>query len=214
MRNKYQEFSSFEEVLAKYIPSEALVEVCRLLKDADIFLKIVPPRKSIHGSYRLPTAQRKHFITVNNNLNPYAFLITLLHEIAHAHAWLNHKAKGHQKAWKNCFKQLLDNFMQMGVFPVDIQADLEKHIEKIRYSDAADINLTKTLRQYDKITTLDEKTIALQEIQKNTVFLHGRKTFRKGDCLRKYILCKNLINNKMYRCHPLMMVRVVEENSL
>ena len=209
-----KEFSSFEEVLAKYVPPEALVEVCRLLNEGKIFLKIVPHRKSIQGSYYIPTARRRHFITINNDLNPYTFLITLLHEIAHAHAWEKHKVKGHQTEWKICFKQLLNHFIQLDAFPAEIQMALEQHVEKIKYSDIVDINLTKLLRKYDNNPTPDSKTKALHEIPKNAVFLHNKAIFRKGELLRKYILCKNLINNKMYRCHPLMMVQVVEENML
>jgi predicted SprT family Zn-dependent metalloprotease len=205
---------SFEQILEKHLPQKAVNEAYRLLKKDEISLKIVPPRKTLQGSYRMQTAHRKHLITINNNLNPYAFLITLLHEIAHAHAWVNHKAKGHQKEWKTCFQQLLNHFIQLDVFPADIQTALEKHVEKITYSDITDINLAKTLRQYDNNTIVDEKTITLHEIPKNTVFLHGRIIFRKGETLRKYISCKNLTNNRMYRCHPLMTVRVAEENIL
>jgi predicted SprT family Zn-dependent metalloprotease len=205
---------SAKRILEKYLPQQAVAEIHRLLEESDIPLKIVPPRKTIHGSYRLPTAYRKHFITINSNLNSYAFLITLLHEIAHAHAYITHKAKGHQKEWKSCFKQLLNHFIDLEVFPADIQTALEQHIRKITHSDAVDINLTQILRKYDNNTNFDQKTIYLQDIPKNTVFLHGRVNFRKGETLRKYILCKNLINNKMYRCHPLMMVRAVEEKIL
>jgi len=208
-----KQFLTFEQVLEKYLPPKALTDACRLLEDADVSLKIVPPRKTLHGSYRIPTTYQKHFITINNNLNPYTFLITLLHEIAHAHAWTKHKAKGHQKEWKQCFKQLLNHFIQLDLFPAEIQTALKQHVEKIRYSDITDINLTKALRQYDNQTT-NAKTISLHEIPRNTVFSHGRIIFHKGETLRKYILCKNLTNNKMYRCHPLMMVSVIEENSL
>jgi len=206
--------SSVEQILEKYLPKKAVTDACRFLEYGDIPLKIVPPRKTIHGSYRMSSSGRKHFITVNNNLNRYAFLITLLHEIAHAHAYVNHKAKGHQKEWKIYFRQLLNHFIAMDVFPADIQTALELHIRKIKYSDSIDINLTKILRKYDSNINIDQKTIYLQEIPKNTVFLHERVTFRKEKPLRKYILCKNLTNNKMYRCHPLMMVSVVEEKNL
>lgn len=214
MNNKQKEFPVFEQVLEKYVPPKALGAVCRLLAGNSIDIKIVTPRKTLQGTYRMPTAHQRHFITINNNLNSYAFLITLLHEIAHAHAWVNCKAKGHQKEWKIYFKQLLNQFLQMDVFPTDIQTALTQHVAKITYSDITDINLTKTLRKYDNHTIVDAKTISLLEIPKNTVFLHGRIIFRKGETLRKYISCKNLINNRIYRCHPLMMVRVVEENIL
>jgi hypothetical protein len=177
-------------------------------------LTVVPPRKTLQGSYRLPTPRHRPLITINSNLNPYAFLLTLLHEIAHAQAFKTYKTKGHQKEWKNCFKHLLTVFMEMDVFPADIQLALKQHLEKISYSDSTDIKLTKILRQYDNNAASDSKTIALYEIPKNTVFLHEGKIFQKGEPLRKYILCKNMTNKKMYRCHPLMKVSVLEEKIL
>jgi len=214
MNDKQTFLSSFERILGKYVPPKALTAVCYLLIKDSIGLKVVPPRKTLRGSYRIPTAQQRHFITMNCDMNQYAFLITLLHEIAHAHAWLNYKTKGHQKEWKMCLKELLKQFMQMDIFPDDVQVALIQHIRNITYSSVTDINLTKILQQYDNNTTVAAKTIALHEIPQNTVFLHEGITFRKEEPLRKYIKCKNLSNNKIYRCHPLMMVRVVEKNVL
>jgi len=214
MNDKQTLLSAFERILEKYVPPKALATVCHLMIEDGIGLKVVPPRKTIQGSYHIPTAQQRHFITMNSNLNPYAFLITLLHEIAHAHAWLNCKTKGHQKEWKICFKELLKQFMQMDIFPDDVQIALRQHIRNITYSSVTDINLTKILQQYDKKTNVDTKMIPLHEIPQNTVFLHGRINFRREETLRKYIKCKNLTNNKMYRCHPLMMVQVAEKNVL
>jgi len=214
MNDKEKAFSILEQGLKKYIPSESVLAVCRLLTEDYINLKVVPPRKTWQGAYRFPTAHRQHFISINRNLNQYAFLITLLHEIAHAHAWKRHKAKGHQKEWKSCYGQLLSQFMQMDIFPDDIQLALTQHIKKITYSSITDINLTKTLQKYDNNKMADSQTIALQEIPKNIVFSHNGMTFRKGEILRKYISCKNLINNRMYRCHPLMMVQIVKESGL
>ena len=34
-----------------------------------------------------------HRISVNENLNPYAFLITLLHEVAHMTTWEKHRLR-------------------------------------------------------------------------------------------------------------------------
>ena len=201
---------SFEEMLADYLPPKSLAEVCRLLMELQILLKIVPPRRTLQGSYRIPTAHQPHYITINDKMNPYTFLITLLHEIAHAHAWTKHKTRGHQKDWKVCFGQLLTHFIQLEVFPADIKTALEKHIEKITYCGSADINLSKILQKYDNNTSdSDSESITLQEIPKDTVFSYGKTVFRKGEPLRKYIKCKNLSNNKTYRCHPLMMVKVI-----
>ena len=70
------------EVLAKYIPQQAVAPVFELIVQNEVHLKIVQERVTRHGDYRRGISG-KHEITVNSNLNKYKFLITLIHEIAH-----------------------------------------------------------------------------------------------------------------------------------
>jgi hypothetical protein len=201
--------SKDKDILRSYIPEKSIDAVCDLLDLFPTRLKIVNPRKQIHGSYRKPKTKTDcHLITVNKDLNSYTFLITLLHEIAHLQAFVNHKLLGHDNVWKNCFAILLRQFISLNVFPNDIRSALEKHIQNIKSSDFLDISLTKTLQEYDKKSSLFQEAITLEEIPEKTVFLFGNKKMEKQTLIRKYYLCKELKTNKLYRCHPLMKVRL------
>ena len=199
-----------KDILRSYIPENAVEEVCNVLMPFSVQVKIVRPRKRIHGSYRKPKwAWNPHLITVNNDLNPYAFLITLLHEIAHLQACANHKFLGHGEKWKNCFALLLKQFIALNAFPEDVCFALEKHIQNMKSSDFMDVFLTKTLQKYDSKPLVFRDLTHLEDIPEHTVFLYGNKKMEKQTLIRKYYLCKDLKTNKLYRCHPLMEVSVV-----
>ena len=199
-----------KDILRSYIPEKSIDVVCSLLDLFPTKIKIVNPRKRIHGSYRKPKTKADcHLITVNKDLNSYAFLITLLHEIAHLQAFMNHKSLGHGSDWKNCFAVLLKQFIALNVFPDDVRYALEKHIQNVKSSDFLDIYLTKTLQEYDKKSPLFREAITLEELPEKSIFLFGNKKMEKQTLIRKYYLCKELKTNKLYRCHPLMKVRLV-----
>jgi hypothetical protein len=69
--------------LAKYLPAGTVEEVGRYLQQYHIHLTIAGSGKPFWGDYRHRTVYQNHRISINGNLNPYAFLITLIHEIAH-----------------------------------------------------------------------------------------------------------------------------------
>ena len=87
----------------KYIPEKAIPFIQFLIDTHNFTLKIVNQRQTKHGDFRkLPNGRFQ--ITVNNNLNPYQFLLTLVHEIAHH---VTHQKFGivqaHGKEWKTVF---------------------------------------------------------------------------------------------------------------
>ena len=55
--------------------------------------KVKKSRSSKYGDYRPPLKGSNHLITINYDMNKYAFLITLVHEIAHLTNWNKHKDK-------------------------------------------------------------------------------------------------------------------------
>src|SRR6476620_11654853 len=116
-----------------------------------VHLTVARERKSILGDYRHRTQHHTHRISVNGNLNTYAFLITLLHELAHLltfEKWGN-RVQAHGKEWKQLFGQLLAQFIQHKIFPADIESALLKSISNPAASSCADMVLLKTLRRYD-----------------------------------------------------------------
>ena len=105
-----------KEILAKYLPENAVTPCFELIKANKIYLKIVNERKTRHGDYRqLPDGQ--HLITMNATANKYRFLITFIHEVAHLLAFEKYGKliKPHGIEWKYTFQQLMKPFISSAV---------------------------------------------------------------------------------------------------
>ena len=104
--------------VTSYIPAAASDQVLQLLNDDSLQVLIKTPRKTRHGDYK-KLNNGCHQITVNSNLNPYRFLVTLLHEIAHFEAYKIYGSaiKPHGKEWKSTFQRLALPFLRSEIFP-------------------------------------------------------------------------------------------------
>ena len=80
-------------ILQKYIPVDAVDMVFEMIRQYKVHLKVSRKRSSKLGDYRSPHNGNGHQITVNHDLNPYAFLITLVHEFAHLLTWEKYRNK-------------------------------------------------------------------------------------------------------------------------
>ena len=67
--------------LDSFLPKESIDSIKKWLTDYNCQLSIKESRATKLGDYRFYKGQ--HHISINNDLNPYSFLITLTHEIAH-----------------------------------------------------------------------------------------------------------------------------------
>src|SRR5947207_2190446 len=90
------------EKIRPFLPDESLDIVVRWITDHKIFLTITEKRNSILGDYRRPQEGKGHRISVNGDLNKYAFLVTMVHEVAHLTTWLKYfdTVSSHGKEWK------------------------------------------------------------------------------------------------------------------
>ena len=80
--------------LKPYLPPGALPPHQKLTGKALCQIRVSKPRKTKLGDYRRPgRPHQPHRISINGNLNPYAFLITLLHEWAHLEIYQEYKGK-------------------------------------------------------------------------------------------------------------------------
>jgi len=69
--------------LENYLPKGSAALIYEYLHTYKIHLTITRTRKSVLGDYRHATHEDHHRISVNGSLNPYAFLLTLIHELGH-----------------------------------------------------------------------------------------------------------------------------------
>ena len=73
---------SGNDSIFSYLPKAVLGNLRPILEEERLVIKLKGERKTRHGDYRrLPNGT--HQISINTNLNPYGFLITLIHELAH-----------------------------------------------------------------------------------------------------------------------------------
>src|SRR6185436_1095843 len=90
-------------MLEHFLPPNTFELIAPYFKNHTIHLTLTHERKSVLGDYRQPCSETPyHRISLNVNLNPYSFLITLLHEIAHLFTYVHFKddAPPHGREWK------------------------------------------------------------------------------------------------------------------
>lgn len=164
--------------------------------------KISKNRSTKLGDYRHPFKGKGHKISVNNDLNPYAFLVTTVHEFAHLLTWNDHKnkVKPHGSEWKDNFKRMMKPFFDLEVFPPDVNQSIIAYLSNPAASSCTDLRLARALKKYDQ----QEETIHVEQLPLSAVFAlkDGRK-FQKGERIRKRYRCVCLDNNKVYLFNPL-----------
>lgn len=182
--------------LSNYLPAESVQQVSGWLSKHNCNLKISSPRKTKFGDYKFSNNQ--HHITINNDLNKYAFLITLTHEIAHMFVFEKYRNSvlPHGTEWKMTFQKLMLNFIP--ILPEDIQKSISYYLKNPKASTSSDPKLFSVLRNYDS-----EKYLVVSQIEDNTKFYTIDKVQFTRICkVRTRIKCKNLENNKIYLFNP------------
>ena len=197
--------NGYKNTLAKYLPEGTVDIIFGWIIEHHIHLRISRGRITKMGDYRPPVKTGIHRISVNHNLNPYDFLITLVHEIAHLLVWeqFRNRVKPHGKEWKIQYRQLMDHFLGQGIFPPEVEAALRKYLLKSTAARVSDLELSRILQAYNS----DVPGIQLEDLPDNAIFsIAGGRTFQKGEKLRKRFRCLNLENRKVYLISPLCSV--------
>lgn len=193
------------------MPAAAAPIISAWIKDTGCQFKIAKRRKTKLGDYTAPFRGAPHKISINNDLNPYAFLLTTIHEFAHLQTWLYHKneVKPHGVEWKTYYKQLVAPFLRLGIFPTDIHEAIVRYMENPAASSCTDIDLYRALRKYDSPT---QQRSTIESIPTNSIFtLENGRVFRKGEKLRKRYKCIELHTNRTYLFHPIADVLLIRE---
>ena len=119
--------------LKHFIPDGTYDLVSEYLHKYSIHLTVTRARTSVLGDYRNAIQGKNHRISVNGNLNSYAFLYTLIHEIAHLLVFdqYGHRVASHGKEWKTQFSVLLADFLKMNAFPDDVRKAIGKSLHNL-----------------------------------------------------------------------------------
>ncbi|TAE73601.1 MAG: hypothetical protein EAZ85_06570 [Bacteroidetes bacterium] len=203
------EKQDFIDSLTQYIPSESIDYIVNYLcKWQNIILKIKPERKYAVGTYHYDLEKNEHIISMNQNLNSYSFLFTLVHEIAHMEtriSYKNKKIKPHGKEWQTIFRNLLTEVQIF--FPTDIQNAIQNYQKDMRAATCRDDTLYKLLKKYD-----EKPCLFLDDIPINAYFVieNDSRVFQKKSVLRKNYKCIDIKTKKEYRVSGLLEVMLVD----
>lgn len=203
--------AELEAKIRHYVPEGTEKYVVELLARYKIQLKLNKPRSSKYGDYRSPGfGDRQHRITVNKDLNPYAFLTTFLHEVAHLIAFEKHRntIEPHGREWKEEFKLLLHPVVLHHRLPQDIQKALMHYMADPSASSCSDKGLMKVLALYDK-----DNKVFLEQLPEGSLFrMDTGRVFRKGKKLRSWYICYQQPGNREYRVSGISKVDQLDPN--
>jgi len=203
--------------LATYLPQAALRYCAGLWKQHQFELRIVRPRRSRLGDFTKKPRERPR-ITLNANLNPYSFLITYLHEVAHHvvyAAFPRKKLAPHGREWKEAFRDLLHPVLNENCFPADILTPLQRYAINPKASTGSDAALVMALAKYnsakqkdceDTETNFNKKT--LLHLSEGVNFVFQQREFTRGPLRRTRVLCFEKSSNRRYTipAHVLVIV--------
>lgn len=200
------------ESFEKFVPKAYAAYLVDLLFMAKVNFKITKPRSTKHGDYRPPHNGKTHRITVNGDLNPYAFLITAIHEFAHMTTHIKHgrNVRAHGPEWKVEFRKLLLPVLESEELPKNIHNALVRSINNLKASSCTDKNLYRALKEYDDSS---KNSVLLEQLMNNQKFKLGKKTFQRGILRRSRFICKELTTGKKYLVSALAEVEPVKEES-
>ncbi|RFM31985.1 SprT-like domain-containing protein [Chitinophaga silvisoli] len=197
------------QALAAYLPEGTFEQVLAYIQEFKVHLTITRERASILGDYRHPDSRGGHRISINGNLNKYAFLITLLHEMAHLTTFnlYSNRVPSHGKEWKNQFSNILKQFVGKGYLPPDVEAALRQSIQNPAASSCADDNLMRVLTRYDR---RKENHYLVEQLPLDQLFkTKDGRIFRKGEKVRKRYRCEEVATKRMYLFSPVYEVEVI-----
>tara|TARA_B110000008_G_scaffold190645_1_gene189395 strand:- start:14720 stop:15307 length:588 start_codon:yes stop_codon:yes gene_type:complete len=194
------------DALKAFLPAPSFSKIKQWIDELDVQVKITNPRKTKLGDFK--GVNNALYISVNNNLNPYSFLITLTHELAHAFVYVRYKrgVAPHGTQWQDTFKAMMLNFLTPTIFPEDILKVLSLHLKNPKASTLTDVNLASVLKKYDT-----NKVLTISDINQGQIFsISNGKIFKKGEKLRKRYKCVEVSTNKVYLFHPLAEVSLIQ----
>jgi hypothetical protein len=210
---------NIRDALSGHLPPAALERAVAWFEGKTVRLAVTKSRVTKWGDFMPRRDHQPPRITVNGTLNPYAFLITLIHEMAHFEVYAarpaftfgfaRHSKKGtpHGASWKEAFRSLMDPYLTPDIFPADLLIPLRKHLVDPAASTFSDIILGRALAKYDN----EEEGIYLELLPAGALFsIPSGKIFRKGERRRTRYLCTDTQTRRRYLFSPLSKVRLAK----
>jgi SprT protein len=164
-------------------------------------------RQSKHGDFRISRQGRPAYITINHDLHPVEFLITLAHEIAHFRNWKKYgrRVRPHGPEWRNAFREMLMDVLAAGILNKEISAAIDQFYFKRKLIGSGS---SETLNRLLGKTVEDSGVLRVADLPEGARFtLRSGKTFIKGRKLRKRYQCSDTVSSRIYSVHPMAEVK-------
>ncbi|RPE12444.1 hypothetical protein EGT74_02515 [Chitinophaga lutea] len=197
--------------LASYLPDGTFEQVIAYITEFKVHLTITRERASVLGDYRHPYENKGHRISINGGLNKYAFLLTLLHEIAHLVTFMvyGNRVSAHGKEWKQEYSKILREFVGKNYLPPDVEAAVRDSLHNPAASSCADEDLMRVLKRYDR---KKENHYLVEQLPPGQLFrTKDGRIFRRGERIRKRFRCEEVDTRRVYLFSPVYEVELVSE---
>jgi len=199
------------DALKDYLPEGTFEKVSEYLHHYRIHLTITRERTTVLGDYRNAVDGKNHRISVNGNLNKFAFLYTLIHEIAHLLVYdqFGHRVASHGKEWNSRFSLLVRDFLHHPFVPPGIQQPFSRPAKTPAASSCAEDDLLRVFRNYDPHK---KDMLFVEEIEPGNLFaLRDGRIFRRGEKIRKRYKCTEVSTGKEYLFSPVYEIKSLDQ---
>ncbi|MBS9522412.1 transcription elongation protein SprT [Litoribacter alkaliphilus] len=189
------------QAFVDHVPGDAAGYCFDLWKEDPFRFVISRSRSSKLGDFRYRRDRDVQTITINYDLNPYQFLITYIHEVAHHRVYRDFGlgVRPHGPEWKMVFRKLLAPMLSDLVFPKDILIPLKRHMLNPKASSGADVFLSRELKKYD--LSFQEglnRPLFLTDIKVGQSFSLRGRVFTKEDTRRTRVVCLEVASGRKY----------------
>lgn len=181
------------EGLNAHIPPGGLPFISDWLEEVPIVIKIKNTRRTKLGDYKFDRQSNRHQISINKELDTYAFFFVLTHEIAHlkVNQKFGTKVKSHGNEWKIIFGNMLIQTLE--VYTEELKPFILNHARSPKASVGAD----KFLFQKLFLNEIHREKL-VENIQENQKFRIGKRIFQRGSKRKIRYLCKELKTGRLF----------------
>lgn len=195
----------------RYFPVGAVEYCYQLWQQHGFKFTIAKARATRLGDYKF-SSDKGHRISVNRNLNPYAFTFTYLHEVAHLLTFNQHgrrkrKLLPHGMEWKLNFRELMLPVMNENVFPASLLLLIKEHMANPAAASCSDPLLMEAFRRFDEPSP--DGTVVLSSLAHGETFHLNGRVFVKEKTRRTRALCLEVSTQRKYTVSESAQVRKV-----
>lgn len=198
-----QQATRYKILLGKYIPQASIDPIFEFMDAHCVQFRITRERHSKLGDYRCPQFQHNyHEISINGNLNPYYFLLVLLHEMAHLNTFLlyRNQVAPHGHEWQEQYRELLAQYVQLNTFPPDVTQLIKRYIRRIPLNRTIGNKIEEVIQHYNPDYN-PSTAYVLNDLQPGDIFrLRNRpqQEFIAIERRRTRWKCQDLISQQYY----------------